>query len=313
MRCHIRLIFVQESNLQLMKIAIVSYQSSQKNESSSIMKEDDLLISFLKEKQLDAESVIWNDPGVEWKQYDVAILKTPWDYHYHIDVFFMWLDMINILGIQLLNPVELVKWNSDKHYLKAIEMAGFPVIASVFLEQGTLPDLVPLFEQFKTQKLILKPCISGGAKNTIILAVEDVYIQLAVVHQLLKDGDYIVQPFMEEIFEGEWSYMFFNGVFSHAVLKVPKKGDFRVQGAHGGSSSGQQPEQSHVKSAQILVNEFAKGALYARVDGIISNGELQLMELELIEPYLFLDTHPDGFLNYYNALMQLLKMSDKVA
>lgn len=310
MGCHINFIFVQKSNLQHMKIAIVSYQSPSK--AASTASEDDLLVNFLNEKQLNAGLVIWNDPAVDWQQYDVAIIKSPWDYHDHVTEFFTWLDTISALGVKLFNPAELVKWNSDKHYLKEIAEAGFPVIASVFLEQGTQPDLLPLFEQLNSKKLIIKPCISAGAKNTIVLAIDDVDIQLAVVHQLLKTGDYIVQPFMDEIFEGEWSYMFFNGVFSHAVLKVPKKGDFRVQGAHGGSSSGQQPEQSHVKSAQALVNEFAKGALYARVDGIISNNELQLMELELIEPYLFLDTHPDGFLNYYNALMQLVKTADKV-
>jgi glutathione synthase/RimK-type ligase-like ATP-grasp enzyme len=185
--------------------------------------------------------VIWNDAAVDWKQYDVAILKSPWDYHDRIAEFFTWLDTLNALGAKLLNPVEMVKWNSDKHYLGEIAAAGFPVIASVFLEQGTRPDLVPLFEQLKTQKLIIKPCISASAKNTIILTAADAATQLAIVHQLLKTGDYMVQPFMDEIFEGEWSYLFFNGRFSHAALKVPKNGDFRVQSVHGGSVRIQEP------------------------------------------------------------------------
>lgn len=294
-----------------MKIAIVSYQSP--NKASSTTSEDELLINFLNEKQLGAELVVWDDLVVDWKQYDVAIIKSPWDYHDRIAEFFTWLDTLNTLGVKLLNPVDMVKWNSDKHYLGEIAAAGFPVIASVFLEQGTYPDLLPLFEQLQAQKLIIKPCISAGARNTITLGADEVHEQLAPVHQLLKTGDYIVQPFMEEIFEGEWSYLFFNGRFSHAVLKVPKTGDFRVQSAHGGSVQIPEPELNHIKSAEALVSKFADGALYARVDGVVSNGELYLMELELIEPYLFLDSHPDAFLNYYNALMQLMKTADKIA
>lgn len=288
-----------------MKIAFIGYQVQEKYNSGTAYDEDAELLGFLREKGLDIVMEIWNDPAVNWALYDVAIIKSPWDYHDHIQDFYQWLEWIRSAGVKLLNPVETVKWNSDKHYLQEIADAGLPVIPTVFLEKGERPELSELFKKLKTEKLIIKPCVSAGAKNTVSLTMDSLKMQEEQVYQLLMEESLMAQPFMKEIYEGEWSYLFFNGKFSHSLLKVPKSGDFRVQHYHGGTVVTAEATAVQVAAAEAYVKQFAAGTLYARVDGVNKDGELLLMELELIEPYLFLNTAPSSFEWYYTALQEL--------
>ncbi len=285
------------------KTAYVSYHVQEKYTSATIQDEDVTLLNFLSDKGLSVERVVWNDPMVDWKNYDLAIIKSPWDYHEYINEFKQWLDQLKALGVKLLNPYERVRWNMDKHYLKEIADSGLPVIGSVFLEKEDRLDFVTLASHFNTDKLIIKPCISAGAKNTYMLTKENLSAHQEQINQLLQEEAFVVQPFMQEIHDGEWSFLFFNGNYSHSLLKVPKDGDFRVQHYHGGSINAQEGVSEHILSAETYVKQYAAGCLYARVDGLIVGGQLNLMELELIEPYLFLGTHPEALENYYQALL----------
>jgi glutathione synthase/RimK-type ligase-like ATP-grasp enzyme len=287
-----------------MKIAYISCHDYAKY-SVGYQDEESLLLDFLLRKGLDIERRVWNDITVDWKQYDVAILKSPWDYHEYIEHFHFWLDTLEASGVRLLNPVETVRWNSDKHYLQDIAKSGMRVIPTLFVERGTTPDLLHYFEQLQAERVILKPCISAGAKNILTIDRDDIKGKQAEIERLLLAESYIVQPFMEEIFAGEWSYIFFNGKFSHCILNVPGDGDFRVQHYHGGSTKAAEAELTHIESATAYVMQFGNGSLYTRVDGIIRNGQFHLMELELIEPYLYLDTHPGVCEHFYSALLHL--------
>jgi len=269
--------------------------------------EESLLLQFLLKKGLDIERRVWNDPAVDWQQYGVAILKSPWDYHECIEEFNTWLDTLETLRIRLLNPIEIVRWNSDKHYLSDIAKAGLKVIPSLFIERGARPALSPLFDELQAEKIIIKPCIGAGAKSIIHLAIDGINEQQSVIYQLLAKESYVAQPFMNEIFDGEWSFVFLNSQFSHCVLKMPGGGDFRVQHYHGGSMQAVKAKPAHLKNAEDYVAQFGKGALYTRVDGVICNGEFHLMELELIEPYLYLDTYPGAYEHFYSALQELIR------
>lgn len=284
-----------------MKIAYVSYQIQEKYTSATV-DEDKTLLDFLTDKGLSIERVIWNDPAVAWKSYDLAIIKSPWDYHEHIAAFKQWLNQLELLDVKLLNPYERVRWNMDKHYLGEIAASGLAVIPSFFLEKEDRLDLDALTTHFNADKLIIKPCISAGAKNTYILTAQNLSDHQTQINELLQEEAFVAQPFMPEIHDGEWSFLFFNGKYSHSLLKIPKDGDFRVQSYHGGSVNAQEGVDKHIKSATAYVEQYAQGCLYARVDGLIVNGELNLMELELIEPYLFLNTHQEAAENYYQAL-----------
>lgn len=287
-----------------MKIAYICYEIQERYVVASIPDEDSRLLAFLREKGLDITREIWTDTSINWTDYDLILLKSPWDYFDRIHEFYTWLKQLKDAGITMCNSYETVKWNSDKHYLQDMITAGFPVIPSQFLEQGSQPDLAEFFGIFDTDKLIVKPCISGGAKNTIIITREKIAELTPHVIQLLQTEDFMVQPFIKEIKEGEWSMLFFDGTFSHAVLKVPKAEDFRVQHYHGGIVQPQIPDTSLVKAAGAFLTRFAPDSLYARVDGIVINGEFTLMELELIEPLLFLDSDPSSYERYYQALVK---------
>ena len=287
-----------------MKIAYVCYETQEKYVIETMEDEESLLLAFLSNKGLNIERVIWTDAAVRWEAYDLLLIKAPWDYHEKITQFYQWLNRVAALNIPMLNPQHIIKWNSDKHYLKEMIDAGFSVIPSAIIENGAPARLAPFFQQFNTGQLIIKPCISAGAKETFTVTPGNMQEVQQRLTGLLEKEAFIVQPFVKEIeTEGEWSFIFFNGQFSHCVVKRPRSGDFRVQPMYGGTTHTTIPNPLHVQEAAAFVQHFAKGCLYARVDGVMINGVFTLMELELIEPYLFLGDVPNGYEAYYNALM----------
>ncbi|SDI64644.1 ATP-grasp domain-containing protein [Chryseobacterium jejuense] len=288
-----------------MKITVVGYKKEARLSQGVANDEDTDLISFLKDKRLDVVSTIWNDEKVDWSSFDVAIIKSPWDYHNHLNEFLNWLDHLEQLSIKVLNPVEIIKWNSDKHYLKDIADKQLPVIASEYLEKGS-SFKKDVFDLLNADKLVVKPCVSAGAQNTLTINRDNTEERSKEIDKLLKEQDYIVQPFVEEIKNGEWSFLFFNGKYSHCSLKTPKEGDFRVQHYHGGSISYPTPDPLHIEQAGAYLKSLPQSTLYARVDGVLIDNTFNLMELELIEPYLFLNGDKALLENYYQALAALI-------
>ncbi|WP_246850370.1 ATP-grasp domain-containing protein [Rufibacter roseolus] len=290
-----------------MKLALVTYEAIHSYGSLS-GSEDGVLMDYLTSKGIDITLEDWHDPAVNWEQYDLAVFKSPWDYFDKFPEFCAWLDRMEALGIRTLNPISTIRWNADKHYLLEVEKAGLPIVPTALLKRGTDVSLDQYFSQFQTDKLIIKPCVSGGAKNTFIVSQDEVEEVKPKLEELLRAEDYLAQPFMPQIQEeGEWSFLFFNGQYSHCLLKSAKDGDFRVQHFFGGTIHPQEAPAHLLAQAQTMVDQFAEGCLYARVDGVVVGEELQLMELELIEPFLYLHTHPDSLENYYHALVQMME------
>ncbi|MCT2564123.1 ATP-grasp domain-containing protein [Chryseobacterium herbae] len=288
-----------------MKIALVGYKKQEKFTQGVANDEDTDLFNFLKGKGLNVIPVIWNDENVDWTGFNVAVIKSPWDYHNHLSEFLNWLNQLEQLNVKVLNPVEIIQWNSHKKYLKDIAQNGLPVIAAEYMDKGSDFD-DHFFDLFGTDQLVVKPCVSAGAQNTIIVTKNNLKERTEEIGQLLKTEDYMVQPFVEEIKNGEWSFLFFNGKYSHCSLKTPKQDDFRVQHYHGGSISYPAPDTLHIEQAGAYLKSLPQPTLYARVDGVLINNTFTLMELELIEPYLFLNGNMDLLENYYQALMALI-------
>jgi glutathione synthase/RimK-type ligase-like ATP-grasp enzyme len=290
-----------------MNIVLVTYQDNSAYHNTTVVNEDDLLINFLTEKELKIKKEIWNDPLVNWDSYDIVIIKSPWDYFNLIEDFYVWLTKLKSKNIKVLNPIEILTWNADKHYLHDIANAGLKVTDSIFLNKHQDIELNQYFDKLNTAKFIVKPAVSGGSKNTFKVTSANAKEINQKLNILIQDEDFIVQPFLTEIEDnGEWSFIFFGGKFSHALLKKAKTGDFRVQSIFGGTVHPMDPTAELLEKAQQYVDEFAKGCLYARVDGAIVNEDFVLMELELIEPFLFLDTNEKALENYYQALNALI-------
>jgi glutathione synthase/RimK-type ligase-like ATP-grasp enzyme len=288
-----------------MKIALVTCQSMG-DYNNNVESEDELLSRYLREQGLEVSFAVWDDPAVAWKAYDAVVVKSPWDYFDKIDLFYAWIDQMDRQKLPLLNPASVIRWNADKVYLRDVAEAGFPVVPTVWLEKGDpfSPDM--LFAQWQTPKIIVKPRVSGGSKNTFALSPQEAEARKAELDALFLEEGYMVQPFLAEVPEqGEWSFLFFRGQFSHSVLKKAKSGDFRVQHYLGGTIEPRQAPVHLLEQAARIARHYAADCLYARVDGVEVGEELLLMELELIEPFLFLFTHGPALAAYHQALVAL--------
>ncbi len=294
--------------MQTLQIALVTCQSlgSYTHNADS---EDERLFHFLESKGHQISYQVWDDERVDWTAFDAVIIKSPWDYFDKIAAFYTWLDRMEMLGCRVLNPVRTLRWNADKIYFKDLQQQGVEIVPTVWLEQGDRFDAEAIFNILDSDKIIVKPRVSGAAKNTLAIDRDDAAAYTSRINELLQEEPFLAQPFLEEIkTQGEWSFLFFNGKYSHAVLKTAKPGDFRVQHFFGGTIHTPTPPQALLANAQRIVDNFASDCLYARVDGVELNNRLVLMELELIEPFLFLATNEHALENYYQALLEQLQV-----
>ena len=287
-------------------VAIASYVSVGAYDANTV-DEDALLSEVLTEMGIAHRIVAWSDPEVDWSEFSQVLIKSTWDYFDYYPEFLVWLNRLEALGIPVLNEVATLRWNSSKDYLLEIESNGFPCVAGKLLPKGSLTTLDQLFELVPAEQLVVKPLVSGGAKNTLKISRTDEPVVLEKILQWVQEEDFLVQPYIKEIVEvGEYSLLFFNETFSHAVLKTPAPADFRVQHYYGGTIQEITPDASLLAAAKGLVDRYAKNTLYARVDGVLIDGVFHLMELELIEPYLFLGLSDKALPNYKAALRKRL-------
>jgi len=285
-----------------MHISFVTY-----NEKSELTPDDELLADYLRTKGISVSPAAWNDDAVDWKQYDAIVLRSTWDYHKKIDHFNVWLDKLEQLRCNVLNPVAIIKWNQNKKYLVDLINQGKHIPSFVFCAQNNYASLEEILAVTQWEKVVVKPAVSGGSFNTWVTTVSAAKSAQPEFESMLAGGDVIVQKFMNEIVgEGELSLMFFNKVFSHAVLKKASQGDFRVQSQFGGTVENVQPGDDIIQYATSLLDDIDEPLLYARVDGVVSDGQFFLMELELIEPALFMAYHPNACENFFGALETLI-------
>ncbi len=291
-----------------MKIGIATYKDTGRY-LSLVPNEDDMLLDLFRKNGHEAELEIWDNPNAHWEKYEIVIIKSTWDYFVgKIELFYKWLDYLKNHKIPCLNSPDLIRWNADKHYLLEIESAGLSIVPSYIVEQNEMFNSNIPFQKFDADEIIIKPCVSGGAMNTLRVNKQNISEYVDQINNWLKDQAYLIQPLKKEILtEGEWSFLFFNGKYSHQLLKVAKEGEFRIQHFFGGKITTPTENNTLIKEAQKYIDHFAKDSLYARVDGVLSNGRFELMELELIEPYMFFFTNELSLNNYYNAFNTLSK------
>ncbi len=271
----------------------------------------DMERAFAKEfpPQYDVKVEVWNDPSVNWSNYNYLIFRSVWDYYNFPNEFAAWLDGLERQGIKTLNPLSIVKRNQHKFYLRDLQNAGIDIIPTVFIPKNTGLNL-SFLKVNNWPKAVIKPAISAGSYLTTLFSVEEMPRIEAEYATIAVESDLLVQPFMPEIQTmGEISILFFNGQFSHSVLKKPKTADFRVQSQFGGQYEMYQPAASVLETAARIVKTFgatsSENLLYARVDGVLKDGKLLLMELELIEPDLYFSHFPEGKTNFFNALASM--------
>lgn len=269
--------------------------------------EDDLpIVTALAAAGVAAEPAVWDDE-VDWDRFDAVLLRSVWDYFLHPAAFRAWLDDLDRSGIPSLNPTSLVRWNMDKRYLRDLSARGVGTVETLWIEPGngtTAASAAAKILETGWPEVVVKPAVSAGAWRTMRLRREEIATHLAGLEEILESGGILAQPFLPEILsDGEWSLLFFGGQFSHAVVKRPKAGDFRVQWTQGGSHAAATPSPRLVSEARAALLAAPDAGLYARVDGVVREGRLLLMELEQIEPYLFLSEDAGACGRFVRALL----------
>jgi glutathione synthase/RimK-type ligase-like ATP-grasp enzyme len=245
-----------------------------------------------------ADFVVWNDVGVGWDAYDVIIPRSCWDYHLHIELWYLWLDHAESFRGKLINPAKILRWNTNKRYLLELQTRGAAIVPSLIISSGAPDDIAAAVRATSWDRFVVKPCISMTSVDTHRLRVGDKIPEVPNV----GDAGIIIQPYLSEIEHiGEHSLVFLEGEFAYAAIKTPKAGDFRVQEEFGGELNTVIAPQSLVDTCRTIV-QLIDPVPYARVDGVITNGEFQLMELEVIDPAMYMVTD-DQFHAFASVIM----------
>ncbi|MEP7381744.1 MAG: hypothetical protein ABI910_08665 [Gemmatimonadota bacterium] len=285
-----------------MRIAFVTYRAL-----PQLSEDDRLAVTELRQHGVTVESAVWDSPLVDWQRYDALVIRSTWDYTERADAFEAWLAHVEHVGIPLWNPPGLVRWNMDKRYLLDLATRGVSTVPTMVVERGSDVSLATVVGETGWESLVYKPSIAASAARVARVAAGDYDTHEPAFGQLVAERDMLVQPFLPEIVaEGEWSLLFFGGQYSHAVKKRTAHGDFRVQRELGGSLVAEVPRAALIAQAESIVAQLPGTWLFARVDACERDGGLLLMELELIEPDLFLGYHSSAPRRFANALRQLV-------
>lgn len=244
------------------------------------------LLPALRALGLDARPVVWDDPTVDFNTVRLAVVRSTWDSHLRRDTFVAWAQKVGRLT-RLHNPADVLRWNTHKFYLRELEEKGIPVTPTAWVErEGTL-DLEILARARGWDTLVLKPAVSAGAVETHIIPRAEAAAGNALVTRLAASGELMVQPYLRAFeSEGERSYIFFDGVFSHAVRRPPT-----LKSAPRGFAEPTlfAPDAKELKLSERVLEAMGAPLLYARVDVATDNeGVTRLQEVEVTEPSLFL-------------------------
>jgi glutathione synthase/RimK-type ligase-like ATP-grasp enzyme len=249
----------------------------------------------------------WSDSRYDWSGARSALFRSTWDYFDRFSQFAAWLDRVSQVT-RLCNSAELVRWNWDKHYLADLQQRGVRIPETIFLDQNCQESLAELIGRTGWPGAILKPAVSGAARHTYWVRAGDTAEHEKQFRSLLLQEPMLLQCFQERILsEGELSLVVIGGRVTHAVRKIARAGDFRVQDDHGGTVHPHVPSIAEIEFAEQVVAACDMSPVYARVDAVCDNsGRLALMELELIEPELFFRFQPSAAETLANHLVRWL-------
>lgn len=253
---------------------------------NNLNRSDVTVVPILSKMDVSVDAKAWDDYSVDWDTYDAVILRSCWNYHLHPKQFWEWFEMLDQMNVRIWNRPAIVKRNINKSYLFEFESAGFRIIPSLLFSKMNL-DSIRVAKQWDS--LIIKPVVGASAYGIRKFPSKPMFLWVSYLWYLLFTGPVIVQKYMESVKEGEYSLIFFDKKYSHAVKKIPKVGDFRSQEDFGGKDSSVVVSKNIIEQAKHILDFTDEPLLYARVDGLVMDGQFYLMELELTEPYLFLE------------------------
>jgi glutathione synthase/RimK-type ligase-like ATP-grasp enzyme len=236
---------------------------------------------------------------VDWSLFDLVVIRTPWDYFLHLEEFLSWVEDVEKVT-RVLNSSCILRWNCHKKYLKELSGLGVPTVPTLWVTKNQQSD--GLMESIEWPIVVVKPAVSIGAIGALKGNPQDSHVKQHLEEEL-KKGDVMIQPFLKSVADfGELSLIYFNGAYSHSILKKPQQGDYRVQDAYGGTNTVFEPEIEVQKIGDQVMSHLPDFSLYARVDLVKYQNQWLLMELEAIEPELFLPLDPQASVRLAKAI-----------
>jgi glutathione synthase/RimK-type ligase-like ATP-grasp enzyme len=251
---------------------------------------------------LRADIVAWDDPTVSWRRFDAVLLRSTWDYTQRLPAFLAWCERV-AHGGTLLNPLDVVRWNTDKHYLGELAARGVPVIPSHYIEPRGDADAFPAFDEF-----VVKPCVGAGSRGAKRFVAAERGSAVAHARALMEAGhSVLVQPYLAQVDSaGETALLFFDGEYSHAIRKGPllRRGEDATRALFAPEHIvAREPSEAELSVArQVLAALPFDPLAYARVDLLPSPEGPRLLELELTEPSLFFATAPQAAARFADVL-----------
>lgn len=242
--------------------------------------------------------VPWTEPR-DLTGFDLILPLVAWGYHLKHAEWLAFLDQLEAARLPVINPPALLRWNSDKAYLAELGRAGVPVVPTLEVDHLNEAALAAAAGVLGSDELVVKPPISASAWGTFRLHGQD------RIPTEVHGKRMLIQPWVNSVTEtGEYSLILFGGELSHCVAKLPRNGDFRVQPEHGGTNAAVPAPDGALEIARAALAEAPAAATYARVDLLVGNyGGLQVIELELIEPALFLHCAPEAKPQFAQAVL----------
>ncbi len=250
--------------------------------------DDKLLIEALQEYDIEAQSMDWTSHDAVWPQFDAVIVYSTWDYHEKHEEFLAFLRNVEEMGVKVYNPPSVIEWNSNKTYFRDLEKLGLKTIESIYLSSAELGNLKALLIEKGWDECVIKPQISASGNGTYRFNLSTV----EMIQELLRNSDeqWIIQPFAEEIVtEGEWSFVFFDNDYIHCILKKPNEGEFLVQ---KGTKILAEPPEWMIQEVKSIAKTINLPVMQMRIDVIRRGNEVRIMEVEMIEPNLYLKFFP---------------------
>lgn len=252
--------------------------------------DDQVLLAALTRRGVAAQPVVWEDPLIDWSRAPITLIRSTWDYAYRLSFFLEVLEAASRCT-SLLNPIEILHWNSHKSYLLDLSEKGIETVPTLLLRRSEEGAREPyeLLSMVEEHDVVIKPAVGAGGKWTARAARGDALAAVGHAERVLLHEDALVQPFLSDVMSrGEVSIVLIDGIVSHAVRKRGARGDFRVHSEYGGTVEAVDVTPAFAQYASRVLAALPEIPFYARIDVIESqSGALLLMEAELIEPELF--------------------------
>lgn len=277
----------------MQRIALVTYEGK-----PDLSVSDAGIVPLLRQQGIEVSVVPWTS-AIDWHEFSLVLIRSAWDYHTRYQEFLRWIQVLESQNVSVWNTPSTLRWNTDKTYLDRIVTDDIRIVPTIVVpDKQALPDNLPWDE------VIIKPSIGASSYGVRRMNTSSPHAWRMEAERQLREGAVLLQEYQPQIKNGEHSFVFFDKKFSHAVLKTPRPDEFRVQSEFGGRVTPVIADEHTVHKLERLLTALPDPLLYARIDGLLDAETFTLMEIELCEPELFLNTDAMASNRFAEAILR---------